>query len=182
MPTYHLPLAILNQRPLQTCWRLTNRLRGMSVRKPYPSDVSDDEWTLVAPYLTLMPEDVGQPEHSLREALNGLRDVIKTGAPWRWMPNDLPPWWRSTSTRSAGWRQAASRRWLRSPQRPSRRRWSQSLAQRCHPGQPHAALLARKRRAGGLRWGPAQERFQAAPGGRHAGPYFGLTRHARQLR
>lgn len=68
------------------------RLRGMSACKPYPSDVSDDEWALVAPYLALLPEDAGQREHNLREVFNGLRDVIKTGAPWRWMPNDLPPW------------------------------------------------------------------------------------------
>ena len=61
-------------------------------RKPYPSDVSDDEWSLVAPYLTLLPEAAGQREHSLREVFNGLRYVLKTGAPWRWMPNDLPPW------------------------------------------------------------------------------------------
>jgi transposase len=64
----------------------------MSARKPYPSDVSDDEWALVAPYLTLLPEDARQREHTLREVFNGLRYVIKTGAPWRWMPNDLPPW------------------------------------------------------------------------------------------
>jgi transposase len=63
-----------------------------SARKPYPSDVSDEKWALVAPYLTLLPEEAGQREHSLREVLNGLRYIIKTGAPWRWMPNDLPPW------------------------------------------------------------------------------------------
>jgi transposase len=61
-------------------------------RKPYPSDVSDEEWSLVVPYLTLLPEDAGQREHSLREVFNGLRYILKTGAPWRWMPNDLPPW------------------------------------------------------------------------------------------
>lgn len=61
-------------------------------RKSYPSDVSDEEWALVAPYLTLLPEDAGQREHPLREVFNGLRYVVKTGAPWRWMPNDLPPW------------------------------------------------------------------------------------------
>ena len=61
-------------------------------RKPYPSDVSDEEWALVAPYLTLLPETAGQREHSLREVFNGLRYIVKTGAPWRWMPNDLPPW------------------------------------------------------------------------------------------
>ena len=65
---------------------------GRVIRKPYPSDVSDDEWALVAPYLTLLPEQAGQREHSLREVFNGLRYVVKTGAPWRWMPNDLPPW------------------------------------------------------------------------------------------
>ena len=61
-------------------------------RKPYPSDVSDDEWALVAPYLTLLPEEAGQREHPSREVFNGLRHIVKTGAPWRWMPHDLPPW------------------------------------------------------------------------------------------
>ena len=36
-------------------------------RKAYPSDVSDDEWAFVAPYLTLMREDAPQREYSLRE-------------------------------------------------------------------------------------------------------------------
>ena len=62
------------------------------VRKCYPSDVSDEEWALVAPYLTLLPEEAGQRDHRLREVFNGLRYILKTGAPWRWMPNDLPPW------------------------------------------------------------------------------------------
>jgi transposase len=63
-----------------------------TLRKPYPSDVSDEEWALVAPYLTLLAEDAGQRTHPLREVFNGLRYIIKTGAQWRWMPNDLPPW------------------------------------------------------------------------------------------
>lgn len=63
-----------------------------AARKPYPSDVSDDGWTLVAPYLTLMREDAPQREHSLREVFNGLRWIVGTGAQWRWMPHDLPPW------------------------------------------------------------------------------------------
>jgi transposase len=37
-------------------------------------------------------EDAGQREHDLREVFNGLRYIVKTGAPWRWMPNNLPPW------------------------------------------------------------------------------------------
>lgn len=62
-------------------------------RNPYPTDVSDDEWEFVAPYLTLLPEDAGQRTYSLREVFNGLRWIARAGAPWRMMPNDLPPWW-----------------------------------------------------------------------------------------
>jgi transposase len=62
-------------------------------RKPYPSDVTDDEWVFVAPYLTLMKEDAPQRDHDLRAVLNGLRWIVRTGAQWRMMPNDLPPWY-----------------------------------------------------------------------------------------
>lgn len=41
-------------------------------RKPHPSDVFDDEWSLVVPYLTLMTEDAPQRDHPLRELFNGL--------------------------------------------------------------------------------------------------------------
>lgn len=61
-------------------------------RKPYPSDVSDDEWAFIAPYLTLMIENAPQRSHSLREVFNGLRWMVRAGATWRMMPNDLPPW------------------------------------------------------------------------------------------
>ncbi|ACA17341.1 transposase IS4 family protein [Methylobacterium sp. 4-46] len=61
-------------------------------RAAYPSDVSDEEWALVAPYLALLREDSGQRDHDLREVFNGLRYIVKTGAPWRFMPHDLPPW------------------------------------------------------------------------------------------
>src|SRR5215204_938961 len=61
-------------------------------RKPYPSDVTDEEWAFVAPYLTLMREDVPQREHALREVFNGLRYFVRGGQAWRMLPNDLPPW------------------------------------------------------------------------------------------
>jgi transposase len=63
------------------------------IRNPYPSDVSDDEWAFVAPYLTLMTEDAPQRDHSLREVFNGLRWLARSGAQWRMIPNDLPPWY-----------------------------------------------------------------------------------------
>ncbi len=61
-------------------------------RKPYPSDVRDDEWALVAPYPTLMIEKAPQRMYPLREVFNGLRWIVRTGAQWRWLPHDLPPW------------------------------------------------------------------------------------------
>ena len=53
---------------------------GMQTRKLYPSDVSDDEWSFVAPYLTLMTEQAPQRDHSLREVFNGLRWIARAGA------------------------------------------------------------------------------------------------------
>jgi transposase len=61
-------------------------------RKPYPSDVTDEAWDFVASYLTLMKEDAPQREHDLREVFNAMRWIVRTGSPWRYMPNDLPPW------------------------------------------------------------------------------------------
>src|SRR5260221_4186421 len=72
-------------------------------RKAYGSDVSDAEWTFLVPYLSLMREDAPQREHPLRELFNGLRYVIKTGCPWRFLPHDPPP-------RAAVYPQA--RRWV----------------------------------------------------------------------
>ncbi len=63
-----------------------------NAREPYPSDVFDDEWSLVVPYLTLVREDAPQRQHSLRELFNALRYVVRYGIAWRAMPNDLPPW------------------------------------------------------------------------------------------
>jgi transposase len=64
----------------------------MNTRQPYPSDVSDEEWTFVAPYLALLAPDAGQRKHELRDVFNALRWLVRTGAHWRMLPHDLPPW------------------------------------------------------------------------------------------
>jgi transposase len=64
----------------------------MPKRKPYPSDVSDEEWAFVAPYLTLVREDAPQRTHDLREVFNALRWIVRAGASWRMLPHDFPPW------------------------------------------------------------------------------------------
>jgi transposase len=64
----------------------------MTTRTPYPTDVSDEEWAFVAPYLTLLPEDASQRKYPLRESFNGVRYIVKSGTHWRLLPHDLPPW------------------------------------------------------------------------------------------
>jgi transposase len=59
--------------------------------KPYPSDVSDEEWEFCAPYLTLMKEQA-------------LRRLERACASWRLMPREFPPWWVV---------QQQTQRWLR---------------------------------------------------------------------
>lgn len=73
-------------------------------RKPYPSDVTDEEWAFAASYLTLMREDAPQRDHDLREVFNAVRWIVRTGSPWRYLPGDFPPW-------EAVYQQ--SQRWLR---------------------------------------------------------------------
>ena len=72
-------------------------------RKAYPSDVTDEEWAFVAPYLTLITPDAPQRRHDVREVYNALRWIVRTGSPWRYLPGDLPPW-------AAGHQQ--SQRWI----------------------------------------------------------------------
>jgi len=70
----------------------------------YPSDVSDDEWAFVAPYLALVAETAPQRRHDLRRSFDALRYVIRSGGPWRYLPGDFPPW-------AAVYQQA--QRWIR---------------------------------------------------------------------
>jgi transposase len=61
-------------------------------REGYPSDVSDEEWALVVSYFTLRTEAAPQREYSLRAVFNALRWLARTGAAWRMLPPDCPPW------------------------------------------------------------------------------------------
>lgn len=60
-------------------------------RRPYPSDVSDEEWAFVMPYLALLPLDAAQRKYDLREVFNALRWLVRTGAQWDYLPHDFPP-------------------------------------------------------------------------------------------
>jgi transposase len=75
----------------------------MSNRKPYPSDVSDEEWAFVAPYLTLVREDAPQRTHDIREVFtDALRWIVRAGASWRMLPHDFPPWEALSTSKQGG--------------------------------------------------------------------------------
>src|SRR5579863_3518675 len=153
-----------------------------TTRKPYPSDVSDEEWALVAPYLTLMSAEAPQREHSLREVFNGLRWIVRTGAQWRWLPHDLPPWY--TVYQQADAALAARGRVRRYRPRPARGA-APGPGPRGSPlgrgaGWPHPAIDARERSAGGLRRPQAPQGLQSPHRRGHAGALAGPARDRRQ--
>jgi putative transposase len=62
------------------------------MRKPYPTDLSDAEWNYIEPHLPA-PKGHGRPRtHSLREILNAVFYVLKSGCQWRLLPPDFPRW------------------------------------------------------------------------------------------
>jgi transposase len=62
-------------------------------RGGYPSDVTDEEWAFVLPYLLLCREDSPQRKYELRTVFEAVRYVARTGGQWRILPHDLPPWY-----------------------------------------------------------------------------------------
>jgi putative transposase len=62
------------------------------MRKPYPTDLSDDEWNYIDPHMP-PPLGRGRPRiHSLREILDAIFYVLRSGCQWRLLPHDLPRW------------------------------------------------------------------------------------------
>jgi putative transposase len=62
------------------------------MRKRYPTDLSDAEWTYIEPHMPA-PKGYGRPRtHSLREILNAVFYLLKSGCQWRLLPHDFPRW------------------------------------------------------------------------------------------
>ena len=68
-------------------------LKTRSSKTGYNSDVREEEWAFCAPCLALMKEDAAQREYSSRPVFNAVCYLVRTGCPWRDLPNDLPPWY-----------------------------------------------------------------------------------------
>jgi transposase len=64
----------------------------MRDRMPYSSDLSDREWQILEPLLP--PEKPGgrHRAYPIREILNAIQYVLRSGCAWRAIPHDLPHW------------------------------------------------------------------------------------------
>jgi putative transposase len=60
--------------------------------KTYPTDLSDAEFRQIEPYLPAANQRGRPRSHGLRDILNGVFYVLKSGCPWRLLPRDFPPW------------------------------------------------------------------------------------------
>lgn len=77
-------------------------------RLAYPTDLTDAQWDIVAPLLPQKQSPRGRPRTwTLREILNAIFYMVRSGCGWRLMPHDLPPWqtvygyyrqWRNAGT------------------------------------------------------------------------------------
>jgi len=63
-----------------------------SARTPYPSDVRDEAWHFVLPDPTLLRGDAPPRGHDPRALCNALRWLVRTGAPWAYLPHEFPAW------------------------------------------------------------------------------------------
>jgi putative transposase len=62
------------------------------MRKAYQSDLSDAEWSYIEPHLP-SPEVSGRPRvHTLREIVDAIFYIVRSGCAWRLLPHDFPPW------------------------------------------------------------------------------------------
>ncbi len=62
------------------------------MRRAYPTDLADTEWECIEALLPV-PRNEGRPRlHSLREILDAIFYLLKSGCPWRLLPHDFPPW------------------------------------------------------------------------------------------
>ncbi|MFD5463062.1 IS5 family transposase [Kitasatospora sp. NPDC127059] len=72
----------------------------MAKRRPYPSDLSDARWELIEPVLVRWRLERRRkalsfgrpPEHDLRDIMDAILYVDRTGSQWRYLPHDFPPW------------------------------------------------------------------------------------------
>ena len=151
-----------------------------SMRKAYQTDLSDAEWVCIQAHLP-PPESEGRPRvHPLREILDAVSCIVRSGCAWRLLPHDdFPPWktvhhyFFSISSSGSGASMAPGGR---SSTRPSESGFASTPWTRCAPLRWYRRRLAIGeehrcgRRGAWIRWRQADQ-GQETP---HPGRYGGL--------
>jgi transposase len=81
-----------NANPGIAMWTAATRKNYSRKTSRYQSDVTDEEWRVIEPHLP-PARTTGRPRAwPLREIVNGIFYVMRSGRAWRQLPTDLPPW------------------------------------------------------------------------------------------
>jgi len=64
----------------------------MPSREPYPTDLTDEQWALIEPFVQASSCGPQEQRYPRREVVNAILYINHTGAQWRYMPHDLPDW------------------------------------------------------------------------------------------
>ncbi len=76
-------------------WTRANRAEIAAIEKKakrYPTDLTDEEWERIEPFLLLPARKRRKTSVDLREVLNAIRYIARAGCGWRMLPRDFPPW------------------------------------------------------------------------------------------
>lgn len=75
-------------------WTQENRARYDRSKLRYPSDLTDEEWAIIAPLIPPAKRGGNKRTVDVRAVVNGIMYILSTGCQWAALPTDLPP--RST--------------------------------------------------------------------------------------
>jgi len=75
-------------------WTKEARIQHAPREERYPSDVTDAEWAIISPMIPPPRRGGRHRETDMREVMNAVRYVLRTGCQWRQLPKEFPP--RST--------------------------------------------------------------------------------------
>jgi putative transposase len=73
--------------------KLTKSSAGTAaVRQPYPTDLTDKQWEIIKPLIPAAKSGGRERTTDIREILNAVFYVLKSGCDWRMLPHDFPKW------------------------------------------------------------------------------------------
>jgi transposase len=64
----------------------------MELDRGYPSDLTDEQWSVIAPLVPAVRRGGRPAEHTRRRIVEAILYVVRTGCSWRQLPHDFPPW------------------------------------------------------------------------------------------